>query len=268
MKVTMMDAALKYAEANIPVMPLHWICEDGSCSCKKGQQCDSKGKHPLYTGWYKNSTSDIEQIRKWWTKTTNANIGIPTGEKSGWLVLDVDDGGDETLSTLESTHGKLPDTVTAVTGRGGRHYVFKYPRGRSIPNKTKFAPGFDNHSTGGLIVVAPSIHVSDNQYQWLKGHSSFDKTLAEAPEWLLKLMEREEVLLTPFEGRSIVAGIKEGSRNSTLTSLAGTMRARGMTEEGIYTALLAENNARCNPPLDEAEIKKIYSLGFQRVSSL
>jgi len=23
---------------------------------------------------------------------------------------------------------------------------------------------FDNHSTGGLIVVAPSIHVSDNQY--------------------------------------------------------------------------------------------------------
>jgi len=54
-------------------------------------------------------------------------------------------------------------------------------------------------------------------------------------------MEREEVLLTPFEGRSIVAGIKEGSRNSTLTSLAGTMRARGMTEEGIYTALLAEN---------------------------
>jgi len=84
----------------------------------------------------------------------------------------------------------------------------------------------------------------DNQYQWLKGHSSFDKTLAEAPEWLLKLMEREEVLLTPFEGRSIVAGIKEGSRNSTLTSLAGTMRARGMTEEGIYTALLAEKQRK------------------------
>jgi hypothetical protein len=100
----MMDAALKYAEANIPVIPLHWICEDGSCSCKKGQQCDSKGKHPLYTGWYKNSTADVEQIRKWWTKTPNANIGIPTGEKSGWLVLDVDDGGNETLSALEATH--------------------------------------------------------------------------------------------------------------------------------------------------------------------
>ena len=70
-------------------------------------------------------------------------------------------------------------------------------------------------------------------------------------------MERVEVLLTPFEGSSITAEIKEGSRNSTLTSLAGTMRARGMTEESIYAALLAENNARCNPPLDEAEVKKI-----------
>ena len=257
MKVTMMDAALKYAEANIPVIPLHWICEGGSCSCKAGKNCDSKGKHPLYTGWYKNSTSDIEQIRKWWTKTPNANIGIPTGEKSGWLVLDVDDGGNETLSALEATHGKLPDTVTAVTGSGGRHYIFKYPKGRSIPNKTKFAPGLDTRSTGGLIVVAPSIHVSGNRYEWIKDHSPFDRTPAEAPAWLLKLMEREEVLLTPFEGSSIIAEIKEGSRNSTLTSLAGTMRARGMTEEGIYAALLAENNARCNPPLDEAEVRKI-----------
>ncbi|UWV48489.1 bifunctional DNA primase/polymerase [Acetivibrio thermocellus] len=32
----------------------------------------------------------MEQIKKWWRKTTNANIGIPTGEKSGWLALDVD----------------------------------------------------------------------------------------------------------------------------------------------------------------------------------
>jgi len=100
-----------------------------------------------------------------------------------------------------------------------------------------------NTLEAGVFQIRPSLH-RVFQYQWLKGHSSFDKTLAEAPEWLLKLMEREEVLLTPFEGRSIVAGIKEGSRNSTLTSLAGTMRARGMTEEGIYTALLAENNAR------------------------
>ena len=149
MENTMMEAALKYAEANIPVMPLHWICEDGSCSCKKGQKCDSKGKHPLYSGWYKNSTTDTQQIVRWWTIKPNANIGIPTGEKSGWLVLDVDDGGGVTLAELEDTNGKLPNTVTAITGSGGKHYVFKHPQGRNIPNKVKFAPGLDTRSTGG-----------------------------------------------------------------------------------------------------------------------
>jgi len=72
-------------------------------------------------------------------ETPNANIGIPTGEKSGWLVLDVDDGGDETISALEATHGKLPDTVTAVTGSGGRHYVF-------------------NTHKAGAFLIRPSLH--------------------------------------------------------------------------------------------------------------
>jgi len=163
LKMTMMDAAIKYAEANIPVMPLHWICEDGSCSCKAGSDCDSKGKHPLYTGWYKNSTADMEQIRKWWTKNTQCQyrhslqVRNPTGWYLMWMMAVM-----KPYLHLKQTYGKLPDTVTAVTGSGGWHYVFKYPKGRSIPNKTKFASGLDTRSTGGLIVVAPSIHVSGN----------------------------------------------------------------------------------------------------------
>ncbi len=129
MKITIMEAALKYAELNSPVMPLHWICEDGSCSCKAWRNCDSKGKHPLYSGWYKNSTTDTQQIKKWWTETPYANIGVPTGEKSGWLVIDVDEGGDTTRAELEDIHGKLLDTITAVTGSGGQHYIFKIPKG-------------------------------------------------------------------------------------------------------------------------------------------
>ena len=250
-----MDAALKYAEAKIPVTPLHWIRKDGSCSCKAGSNCGSKGKHPLNNGWYEQASYEANQIRKWWTKRPNANIGIPTGEKSGWLVLDVDAGGDKTILELEAAHGKLPDTVTAVTGSGGRHYVFIHPQGRNIPNKIKFVPGLDTRSSGGFIVVAPSAHLSGNRYEWLGGNSPFDKMPAEAPEWLIKLMEAPTPRAEVKNANTTV--IEEGCRNSTLTSLAGTMRARGMTEESIYTALLAENTARCNPPLDETEVKTI-----------
>lgn len=51
--------------------------------------------------------------------------------------------------------------------------------------------------------------------------------------------------------------ITEGSRNSSLTSLAGSMRRRGMSQESIEAALLVENGQRCDPPLDDEEVRKI-----------
>lgn len=51
--------------------------------------------------------------------------------------------------------------------------------------------------------------------------------------------------------------IPAGQRNATLTSLAGTMRRRGMGESAIVAALRAENATRCQPPLPEAEIRRI-----------
>jgi hypothetical protein len=51
--------------------------------------------------------------------------------------------------------------------------------------------------------------------------------------------------------------IPEGSRNSTLASVAGSMRRRGLGEEAIFAALRIFNQERCTPPLDEAEIRKI-----------
>jgi hypothetical protein len=51
--------------------------------------------------------------------------------------------------------------------------------------------------------------------------------------------------------------IPTGQRNATLASLAGAMRRRGASEGAILAALLAENAARCAPPLAEAEVRRI-----------
>jgi hypothetical protein len=50
--------------------------------------------------------------------------------------------------------------------------------------------------------------------------------------------------------------IPAGKRNSTLTSLAGTMRNRGMSQGAIEAALLQENK-RCDPPLTDSEVLTI-----------
>ena len=55
----------------------------------------------------------------------------------------------------------------------------------------------------------------------------------------------------------VTGTVPEGSRNGTLTSLAGTMRRRGMSPDAIHAALQQENATRCQPPLDAADVRHI-----------
>jgi Primase C terminal 1 (PriCT-1) len=48
--------------------------------------------------------------------------------------------------------------------------------------------------------------------------------------------------------------IREGRRNVTLASVAGSLRDRGLDAETICVVLLELNRRRCEPPLDEAEV--------------
>jgi len=51
--------------------------------------------------------------------------------------------------------------------------------------------------------------------------------------------------------------VGHGRRNSHLTSLAGTMRRRGLSEDAIAAALRIENAANCDPPLSDEQINKV-----------
>ena len=75
-----------------------------------------------------------------------------------------------------------------------------------------------------------------------------------------------EAILTAFspvkrkptpQSEAVGSEIPEGNRNAHLTSLAGTMRRRGMSEASIAAALHTENRLRCRPLLNEAEVQKI-----------
>jgi hypothetical protein len=55
---------------------------------------------------------------------------MPTGKKSGIVVLDVDvdDGGLESLAKLEYAVDPAPKTARVRTGGSGIHIFFRYPR--------------------------------------------------------------------------------------------------------------------------------------------
>ena len=124
-------------------------------------------------------------LRDWFERTPDFNVAIVTGALSGIVVVDVDPrhGGDESLRELEGLHGKLPKTVEAVSGGGGRHVYFSHP-GTEVHNRTGIAPGIDLRGDGGCIVAPPSIHPSGNRYRWARGRAPGKVKLARLPKWL------------------------------------------------------------------------------------
>jgi hypothetical protein len=55
--------------------------------------------------------------------------------------------------------------------------------------------------------------------------------------------------------RDVLSGsIRDGQRNVTLASVAGSLRDRGLDAETICIVLLEVNQRRCEPPLAEAEV--------------
>lgn len=57
----------------------------------------------------------------------------------------------------------------------------------------------------------------------------------------------------------VSGAIIDGARNSTLTSIAGTMRRRGLNADEIAPALHAINQKRCAPPLSDSEVAGIVA---------
>jgi hypothetical protein len=103
------------------------------------------------------------------------------------VVLDVDvrHGGEASLEQLEATYDRLPETLTAQSGGGGRHLYFQHP-GPRIPNIAQLEgyPGLDVRGDGGYIVAPPSLHQSGKQYLWVDAAH----VLEALPPWLCELM--------------------------------------------------------------------------------
>ena len=59
--------------------------------------------------------------------------------------------------------------------------------------------------------------------------------------------------------KPIYPPIPDGTRNLSLTSLAGQWHTMGYTKENIYKELLYVNSVACNPPLDINEIQCIVN---------
>jgi hypothetical protein len=226
------DAALAYAERGWYVFPLK-----------------ARGKEPIYPGGFKTATADPKRVRALWRKHPNANIGVHPGP-SGLLVIDLDGPtGEATAKEI----GLLDiETLTARTGRG-RHLYFLHPGG-TVSNRG-IGEGIDVRGNNGYVAAPPSVHPNGSVYEWIDPSCPVQPL----PECVRVLLNRG----TPGKSRQATRGelnsgaILEGARNNYLTSHAGKLFARGMSEEEVLALVLDRNKRKCKPPLSDKEVEDI-----------
>lgn len=212
------DAALAYASLGLAVFPVAPVDpETGACGCREGPGCEQVAKHPLVR-WADQATTEAARVRSWWSWKPDANIGVPTGVRSGLVVVDIDrhHGGLETRAGLEAAGFVFPPTLAARTRAGGWHFFYQAPADRHVANTTAalagvgVTPGIDVRGDGGYVIVAPSVRPIDpdpatgaprfGRYAW----SPQDHPVAPAPEWVVIPKERPRPTPSPTPSRSPV----------------------------------------------------------------
>lgn len=258
-----LQAALAYASSGWAVLPVAGI-EDFRCTCRR-RACTNPGKHPLARHGVRDAGIEERQIRRWWLRWPEANVGIATGSISGLTVVDVDldKGGRASLESLRTGGHALPETLRADTGGGGFHLFYRQPVGMAVsntagrlPNVADALPGIDLRGDGGYVVAAPSRHATGRHYRWRDAQSS---ELALLPTWLWpRSRPRHDHDVLPRHRASgasayghaalvreiyAVRRLVEGQRNDGLNRAAfclGTLVAGGeLAEEAVFGELLA-----------------------------
>lgn len=222
-----------------------------------------QGKRPLISKWVENASSDPNQIEHWRSRYPTANIGLAMG--NGFLGLDVDyrhDGVSGFADLIKRCGTGIDDTLTAITGGGGFHKIFRVPPEFAVKNNNsgEVATGIDVRSLGGYLVGANSIHPNGNPYYWENGLYE----PSEAPDALCELLltQSQQAPTTTPHGEQI----PQGQRNTALFRRGSGLRGLGFDHEFILADLTRFNAEKCTPPIPNKEIEAI-ALGVGRYAN-
>jgi hypothetical protein len=213
------------------------------------------GKQPLNGQGIDHATTDLNAIRTWFTERPDANIGIRL-DTADLFAVDIDPRNGGSLELIN----ELPPTLTAKTGGGGMHLLYRMPNGAQVPGRLR--QGVDIKYRG-YIVVEPSRHPSGGTYNWqdwdvLEGEGPPE--IAHAPPIVFGGANEHQ------QRRAPMGAVGPGERNEYLSREAFKLRKLGLPVSAIEAALLVMNREKCSPPLEEHEVRAIAK-GKARVAA-
>ena len=223
-----------------------------------------RGKEPAVKRGLNDWTDNPEQADVWWGAgkyegrgNPSYNVGMTCGQVSGGVVvIDIDEGGMDELRDWQTAHGELPETVTSITGSGGRHLFYRV--GREVRPSVNEEMHIDIRGDGSYVVLPPSIHPNGDPYEW--GISPDDMEMADADDLVYSFIDHVRPTRTDHE-----TGEKERfelpdeivkGRNDTLFHYACSLRSKGLDAASIKVLVINANETRCKPPLSMRELER------------
>lgn len=262
--MTLLEAALDLAAQGFHVFPLR-----------------PNGKLPAIKKFPELATRDEAQIRAWWEKRPECNVGISTSkfaEGEFLLAIDVDVGeshggkdGHATLLALEFDGKEFPQTYEQTTPTGGRHLVYR--TGRPLRQGAgTLGRGVDTRARGGFIVGAGS-RIGERMYAgnrhpvlpvpgWIEDHLLQANTGAD---------DRPRTRATHYLLNEAPLATEGDAGDETTFKVAARLKDLGVDSLIAYELMIEHWNDRCSPPwaADELleKVKNAYRYGQNSVGS-
>lgn len=257
-----------YLQNGIPLILYHGVTPDGICSCRKSN-CNHIGKHPVFFNPTEKKIADLSALKTYLDDRSYRNLAALVANGSGLFVIDVDkkNGGLESYDRFIADFGQLPKTTKVLTGGGGFHLYFKLPK--SFANQ-KIPIGWTKYEgveffTNKNLVIPGSRHHSKNIYQFDASEESKNFVFAEIPEIFLKEIQGSSAAVTKSTLENTDSNfISEGNRNNSMFKFALELLGKSDSEEDAWSLLQTLNTTRCNPALDESELRSTFESAKKR----
>jgi hypothetical protein len=182
--------AIEYGVNNWPIIPLNGklpaIPNPHAKGSRERQKCH--GECGLHGHGVHDATTDIAVIAAWWGgRYAGCNIGGRVPESMFVMDNDPRNGGLESVAALDKKHGRLPETLMTLSGRGdgGWHRFYRRPPGKL--SAKRLGRGIDVKTSNGYVVLPPSIHPETG-----RPYVRIDAAVAAPPAWLTDLLKPEQ----------------------------------------------------------------------------
>lgn len=174
--------------------------------------CAAGTKKPVagFDQWFLHATDDPAQIELWAIEYPDCNWAVAMGP-SGLAVLDIDEGGEDSLLLFELEHGELPATREHKTPHG-RHLIFSDPDKLCRNSVGKLGSKLDTRGRNGYIIVAPS-SVEGKPYELLS-----DRPCELLPASIVGALAREQEQVSAADGAIIDDPVQIGRARRLLES--------------------------------------------------